>query len=101
MALLVPIEAVPALSRRYRAAQTARAVAYEAPWSEAILRVLTSTASAVLPAHRAGFIADLLGISKRDEASRCCGEPAPSIGTADATAFWMQLRSTREAIETG
>ena len=67
VALLVPIASVPALERRYRAAQAARAVAYDAPWSEAILRVLGSTAYAELPAHRAGFIADLIGISQREE----------------------------------
>lgn len=67
VALLVPIEKVPLLLPRYRAAQAARRTAYDAPWSEAVLLVLTSNAYAALTTHQPGYIARLLGISEREE----------------------------------
>jgi transcriptional regulator with XRE-family HTH domain len=67
IAELVPIEAVPALAQRYAVAQAARRVAFEEPWSEAILRVLETPAYAALSAHRPGFIAERLGISLEQE----------------------------------
>jgi len=40
VALLVPIEQVPALAPRYAQAQAAKRLAFEAPWTEALLRML-------------------------------------------------------------
>lgn len=67
IAEIVPIAAVPALAQRHAVAQAARRVAFEEPWSEAILRVLETPAYAALPAHRPGFIAERLGIALEQE----------------------------------
>lgn len=40
IAELVPIDAVPALSARHRTAEAARRLAFEEPWTEAVLRML-------------------------------------------------------------
>ena len=45
VAELVPIERVPALEAGYRMRQAARDLAFEEPWTEAILRVLETAAS--------------------------------------------------------
>lgn len=67
VAELVPIAQVPALARRHAAAVAARRIAFDEPWTEAILRVLETPAYARLPAHRPGFIAERLGISLEQE----------------------------------
>jgi transcriptional regulator with XRE-family HTH domain len=68
VALLVPIAKVPALAARYTAEQAARSVAFEEPWSEAVLRVLETEEYRGLPVHRNGYIAERLGITQQDEA---------------------------------
>jgi transcriptional regulator with XRE-family HTH domain len=62
VAELVPIEKVPALTARHAAASAARRLAFEEPWTEAILRVLESPAYRALPSHRPGLVAERLGI---------------------------------------
>jgi transcriptional regulator with XRE-family HTH domain len=64
---LVPIEQVPSLEPRYRAMQAARRVAYDAPWTEAVLRVLESVPYRSLDRHRSGWIAERLGITRGEE----------------------------------
>jgi transcriptional regulator with XRE-family HTH domain len=66
VAELVSIEEVPALRERYAAAQAARRIAFDEPWSEAILRVLEATDPS--SDQEPGFIAHRLGISLEDEA---------------------------------
>jgi transcriptional regulator with XRE-family HTH domain len=68
IAELVPIASVPALAQRHAVSQAARRVAFDEPWSEAILRVLETPEYARLRAHRAGMIAERLGISLAQEA---------------------------------
>jgi transcriptional regulator with XRE-family HTH domain len=70
VARLVPIEQVPSLEPRYRAMQAARRVAYDAPWTEAVLRVLESVPYRELYKHQSGWIAERLGIS-HDEEKKC------------------------------
>jgi transcriptional regulator with XRE-family HTH domain len=70
VAELVPIEAVPVLVARHAAASAAKRLAFEAPWTEAVLRVMETTAYRDLPAHAPGWIAQRLGISA-DEEARC------------------------------
>ena len=62
VAALVPIEAVPSLHPRFLAAEAARLSAYEAPWTEAILRVLELEQYRTSSAHSDEYIADCLGI---------------------------------------
>jgi transcriptional regulator with XRE-family HTH domain len=63
VAAMVPIDRVPSLKRRHSAALAARRAAYDAPWTEAILRVLESPAYASLSKHDDTWIARRLGIS--------------------------------------
>lgn len=68
VAELVPIAEVPVLAKRYEVAQAARRLAFDEPWTEAVLRVLETPEYARLRAHRPGFVAQRLGISVEDEA---------------------------------
>lgn len=64
VAELVPIEEVPALRAQHDARATARRLAHDEPWTEAILRVLESRG------YRPGKVAEQLSID-RDTESRC------------------------------
>jgi Domain of unknown function (DUF4423) len=66
VALLVPIESVPGLEPIYRRMSAAQRISLELPWSDAVLRVLETTAYAALGAHSDAFIAGTLGISERE-----------------------------------
>lgn len=57
---LVPIEQVPSLCPRYQAAEAARFSAYEAPWTEAILRVLELKQYRALLGHSDEYVAGYL-----------------------------------------
>jgi CRP-like cAMP-binding protein len=70
VAAFVPIEEVPSLALRYRQLHAARNVAFDAPWSEAVLRLLETRAYARQLRHEPGWIAGALGIS-REEELRC------------------------------
>lgn len=70
VAAFVPIEQVPALGERYRQAEAARLLAFELPWTEALLRLLETRAYRQLPEHSPGWLASILGISE-DEERRC------------------------------
>ena len=63
IAAFVSMDAVPSMRRRYEAASAARRAAYEAPWTEAILRVLETVAYQRLPRHEDVWVARQLGIS--------------------------------------
>jgi transcriptional regulator with XRE-family HTH domain len=62
---LVPIEAVPSLKPRHERAHAARRLAFEEPWTEAILRVLETNAYAARPLHCDSELAASLGIDER------------------------------------
>jgi hypothetical protein len=64
---LVPIAEVRTLKARYEAARAARRAAYEAPWSEAVLRILESPTYQALPKHVDGWIARRLAITGKQE----------------------------------
>jgi transcriptional regulator with XRE-family HTH domain len=67
VAELVPIEQVPSLGARHRAGAAARQLAYQAPWTEAVLRLLETEAYRRLGRHRPGFIGSCLGLSPEEE----------------------------------
>ena len=67
VAELVAIDAVPSLVERHRASAAARRAAYDAPWTEAVLRVLECGNYRRLTRHEPGFIARELGISLEHE----------------------------------
>jgi hypothetical protein len=70
VAELVPIEQVPALLPRHRASSAARRLAFEEPWTEAVLRCMETAAYQSLPRHEPGWIAARLGIAPAHE-QRC------------------------------
>lgn len=70
VAELVPIESVPALLPRHRAASAARRLAFEEPWTEAVLRCMETTAYRAQDRHELGHCARRLGIAPEHE-QRC------------------------------
>lgn len=67
VAALVPIDQVPSLIARYRSMSAARRLAFDAPWTEGVLRVLEIQGYRALPEHEDGFIARRLGIPVKIE----------------------------------
>lgn len=61
VAALVPIETVPTLLSAHRAAQAAKRLAHEVPWTEAVLRVLEAKP------YAPGVMASQLGIDQATE----------------------------------
>ncbi len=61
---------LPAAREAWHVLEAQRRLAYELPWSHAVMRVLEIREYRELPRHRDGFIAARLGIS-RDEEARC------------------------------
>lgn len=59
---LVPIEGVPSLLPRYQSMQAAKRLAFDAPWTEAVLRVLEVEDYRRLNEHDDHFVAQRLGI---------------------------------------
>jgi hypothetical protein len=70
LAEFVPIDAIPELLPDHLQRESARRVAYDEPWTEAILRVLETIAYQSLPAHRPGYVAEQLNIAT-DIEKRC------------------------------
>ncbi len=63
VAELVPIDEVPLLASRYRAAMAAKHLAFELPWSEAVLRLLETSSYRRQPRHRDAYLAGCLGLA--------------------------------------
>ena len=70
VALLAPIDAIPALAARHAALEAGRRLAREQPWAGAVVAVLDTLPYRTLPAHPDGAIAALLGMSL--DAERTC-----------------------------
>jgi hypothetical protein len=68
VAALVGIEAIPTLAAEHRRREAARRLAFEEPWTEAVLRVIETDAYRALDAHEPGFVAARLGIDRTIEA---------------------------------
>jgi transcriptional regulator with XRE-family HTH domain len=67
VAELAPPASIPALAARWLALEAARKLAYDAPWTHAVLRALELHAYQRLPAHQPGWIAARLGIAREQE----------------------------------
>jgi len=61
---------LPSAVEPWRKLQVARRLAYDEPWSQAVLRALELQSYAAQPTHRAGWIAEQLGIEASTE-ERC------------------------------
>lgn len=59
---------LPSAKQPWERLTAARRVAYEEPWSQAVLRALELSSYAALPEHEAGWIAGRIGISLEEEA---------------------------------
>lgn len=64
---LVPIESVAELWPAHVRRAAAKRVAFDLPWTEAVLRVIETRAYQQLPAHEPGYIARRLGLSTQEE----------------------------------
>lgn len=69
---LIGIDKLPALADKHRRRSAAKTLAFEYPDSEAILRLMETDAYRALPRHRAGMLAESLGIAPELE-SRILG----------------------------
>lgn len=70
LACLTQVERLPAAAEQYRALEAARRIAYDVPWSHAVLRALELSDYRALGKHKPGWLAKRLGIS-REEETRC------------------------------
>ncbi len=59
---LVPVESLPSLAARFRAAHAAKRLAFELPWSEALLRVLETEGYKAQRGAGVDYVAACLGI---------------------------------------
>ncbi|HKY36220.1 MAG TPA: helix-turn-helix transcriptional regulator [Polyangiaceae bacterium] len=60
--------ALPSVRQTWEQLTAARRLAYEEPWSQAVLRALELSSYAALAQHRSGWIASRIGISLEEEA---------------------------------
>jgi transcriptional regulator with XRE-family HTH domain len=67
VAIFVDPKALPECHGMWKELQAQREVAYELPWSHAVLRALELREYRALPAHREGWIAARLGIGLENE----------------------------------
>lgn len=104
VAAFVSPERVPALSAAWRVLEAQRRVAYELPWSHAVLRVLELDAYRKLERHEPGFIARRLGIAEEEEA-RCLAALRESKLIAKRRGRWAATQvltvDTRRSPEAG
>ncbi len=70
LAAFAPIDQLPSVAEQYRSLEAARNIAYNVPWSHAVLRALELADYRRLGRHRPGFIARRLHISLHEE-KRC------------------------------
>lgn len=104
VAELVPIADVPALAARFAAADAARRIAFDEPWTEAVLRVLETEGYRALAAHRPGVIADRLGIPLETEQRALARLEAAQLIRWDGTRYGelrpitVDTRGGREAL---
>ncbi len=64
---LVPIESIHELVEVHRQRASAKRLAFDEPWSEAVLRVMETTGYRDAPFHRTGYIAERLGVDVAQE----------------------------------
>ena len=67
LACFTHIERLPSVAAQYRALEAARKIAYDVPWSHAVLRALELSDYQALRRHQPGWLARRLGISRAEE----------------------------------
>jgi transcriptional regulator with XRE-family HTH domain len=73
----VDVKALPSVRDAWSKLEVARRLAYDEPWSQAVLRALELRRYAELPAHQGGWIAQQIGVPRAVE-SRCLRRLAES-----------------------
>jgi transcriptional regulator with XRE-family HTH domain len=102
---LVPIGAVPELLVEHRRRLAARRVAFDHPWTEAVLRVIETESYRRLPRHRAGHIAARLGLSLEQEEAALAQLEAAGILTRhegrfrDVSALSVDMAASPEDLQ--
>jgi transcriptional regulator with XRE-family HTH domain len=86
--VFVDPSSMPSIAEPWQELQIARRVAYDAPWTQAVLRALEMAAYRALPRHELGWIARQVGIS-RDEEVRCLGLLARSAQIRWEDEHWV------------
>lgn len=67
LACFTHVERLPSVAEAHRALDAARRIAYDVPWSHAVLRALELSDYQALGRHEPGWIAKRLGISREEE----------------------------------
>lgn len=67
VASLVDVAQVPALADRHQRLEASRSLAFDAPWTEAVLRLLGTDGYRARPVHEPGWIAGILGLDLAEE----------------------------------
>ncbi len=78
VALLVPIERVPALAARRAVLESSRRLAHAQPWSQAVVAALDTAGYRALPAHPEGALAARFGFAP--ELERACLDDLVAAG---------------------
>lgn len=65
---LVDPRELPSVRQQWEQLTVARRLAYDEPWSQAVLRALELSSYAALPCHEEGWIARRIGITEQEEA---------------------------------
>ncbi|HEV8550700.1 MAG TPA: DUF4423 domain-containing protein [Polyangiaceae bacterium] len=92
VAELVPIERVPSLSRAYRVALAAKRLAFELPWTEAILRVLETASASRHDGGSAEWVARVLDIDVTEAATNL--EALAAAGAVERTGERYSVRGS-------
>lgn len=89
LACFTQIERLPAVAEQYRALESARKIAYDVPWSHAVLRALELSDYRALGKHKPGWLAKRLGISRQEE-EQCLAALATARQIKLDSGLWTQ-----------
>lgn len=89
LASFTHIERLPAVAEEYRALEAARKIAYDVPWSHAVLRALELSEYRSLRRHQPGWLARRLGISRAEE-ERCLTALATARQIKRQDGLWIE-----------
>jgi transcriptional regulator with XRE-family HTH domain len=90
VAAFVPVAEVPRLKARYDAAEAAKHLAFEVPWSEAVLRLIETTAYRAERVPRERYLASALGLDI--EHIRVCVARLLAAGVVEKTRGRLVVR---------
>lgn len=89
LASFTQIERLPAVADEYRVLDAARKIAYDVPWSHAVLRALELSDYRALRRHQKGWLARRLGVGLEEE-ERCLNALATARQIKLERGLWVQ-----------